>query len=525
MADIEEPEETSRLIPNELRLRSSASSGVSSPSPLTIGKYFFVAAILATSIFVTFQNSDYFSSVTNSANFQALVGTALPVTNIQSPASEVATLNTDVMASSPNEDALPGQFRMMSLIGATPDSSFNECTSTFRQGAVNQNIKVAPGCVSLFNSDLSVRGLVSTMITFCGCETIGPKKYDFVALQAAGLISKQGGGLISYIATGDGASATLYNSPEFESEFKTVIGPNTQISAKRIVMGESTWDNAIYSIVMQSWTPCDLAPVVCAPVVTQSPVASPTLSPFIQPTARPTKRPIVFPTAAPSTEPTVAPTMKPHARPTMEPLAAPTLFPTMDPTKSPISVPSHYPTKNPLAEPSQQPTEMPILRDPTLMPTMAPTMDPRIVICKGKLASTSKIVPGKTYPKPGCASFFWRDVDELESSFISTICSCGEVGQLIIPNDMMAKVGAARGDGFPTISSIITGYNTSLSIYATPDLSGVDKYVMGPQEVADLSLIQRKSGSGAWNDKTQSISLMAWNQCTQHLFTDSCFEF
>ena len=69
------------------------------------------------------------------------------------------------------------------------------------------------------------------MITFCGCETLGPKKYDFVALQNAGLISKKGSGLISFLATGDGASATIYNSADFGSDtnsFKTVIGPQVR---------------------------------------------------------------------------------------------------------------------------------------------------------------------------------------------------------------------------------------------------------------------------------------------------------
>ncbi len=97
----------------------------------------------------------------------------------------------------------------------------------------------------------------------------------------------------------------------------------------------------------------------------------------------------------------------------------------------------------------------------------------------------------------------------------------------------MADVGLVDPEGFPTISAIISGYNASLTIYApyysnlgTPEeVQGVDKYVLGPREVADLTSIERKSGSGLWNDKVKSISIMAWNECTQHLFEDSCIDF
>lgn len=96
---------------------------------------------------------------------------------------------------------------------------------------------------------------------------------------------------------------------------------------------------------------------------------------------------------------------------------------------------------------------------------------------------------------------------------------------MVVPNDLMAKIGAARNDGFPTISSVITGYNTSLTLYTSSDLTGSDKYVMGPQEIADLTKIQRKSAAGSWNDQVKSMNIMSWNECVQHLYTDSCFDF
>ena len=220
---------------------------------------------------------------------------------------------------------------------------------------------------------------------------------------------------------------------------------------------------------MQSWTDCNLVcffcylflnfilyilliyqiffpkpPIKCESVTTQVPVTEPTPSPFILPTAPPSSHPAINPTHMPSFLPTANPTKRPRARPTMEPLAVPTLSPTFDPTKSPLAVPSRKPTKSPVAEPSQHPTEPPVNLDPTLQPTEGPTMDPRIVICKGKPVKESNIQIGVKYPNPGCASFFWKDVDEVDSSFISTICTCSEVGAFDVPNNLMARVGATR---------------------------------------------------------------------------------
>jgi len=436
-------------------------------------------------------------------------------------------LGRDGQVMSINEDSLPGEFRMMSLAGATAQSSFEACSSSYEHGNANFYYKVETGCIAIFNNDIS-KYAVSQVITFCGCETIGPKMYDFVALQNAGLISKAGAGLISFIATGDMASITIYNKPDFTGDEHFVIGPLTQIPMHRVRRGESTWDNAIYSMVMQSWCSCDLEPVVCAPLITQAPVASPTLSPFINPTPRPSRAPVIPPTTEPTDSPTPSPTKAPRARPTMEPLARPTLFPTQDPTKNPLAVPTRFPTNHPNPEPSHYPTNAPIVTDPTFMPTIAPTMDERIVICKGTTAEESKIKVGETYPKNGCSSFFWSAPDGLRNTMVSTICTCGEVGQVDIPNSLMEIVGAAAEDGFPTISTIITGYNVSLTIYApywTNVVEGIDKYVVGEHEVADLTMIERSSGSGVWNDKVKSISMMAWTDCEQHAFGDSCIDF
>lgn len=457
---------------------------------------------------------------------------AAPITKASPAKKSVKNLRKN-MKMSKNKELKPGE-HLMSLAEASSENEFNECQSMYSHDSSYLHVAVEKGCISLFNNDIS-KYSISTMITFCGCEMIGPKQYDFVALQNAGLVSKSGAGLISFIATGESTSVTLYNEPDFTGEKHTVIGPNTQVAGDRIVMGtEENWDNNIYSIVLQAWNSCEEEEeIVCSPITTQAPVPSPTLSPFIQPTPSPSNAPIIKPTAKPSEAPTVEPTNHPRARPTMEPLAAPTLRPTQDPTKAPLAVPSRYPTSHPNAEPSHYPTEAPVNVDPTLMPTVAPSMDPRLVICKGKAAAESKIVVGKTYPHNGCASFFWSSLADSGTSMVSTICSCGELGETEVPESLMEDVGLVDQQGFPTISAIISGNMTSLTIYApywsnlgTPEeVKGVDKYVVGPREASDLTAIERKSGSGLWNDKVKSISLMAWNECTQHLFEDSCIDF
>jgi hypothetical protein len=164
-----------------------------------------------------------------------------------------------------SENNAKNKENLISLKGATKDSPFKACQSVFVKGEY-LNLYVPPGCISLFVNDLN-KMKSSFFMTYCGCETIGPKLYDFVSLQKAKLIGKDGSGLISYIATGDAASITLYNSAEFDSEDKYVIGPNTKISTAEIVRGGGggqnkgvvypSWDNAIYSVILQSWLPCD----------------------------------------------------------------------------------------------------------------------------------------------------------------------------------------------------------------------------------------------------------------------------
>lgn len=224
----------------------------------------------------------------------------------------------------------------MSLATADASVGFNECSSQYSHDQLYSHVQVERGCISLFNNDIS-KYAMSTMITFCGCEVIGPKKYDFVSLQNAGLVSKAGAGLISFVATGKDTSITIYNTPDFTGDEgdHTVIGPEVQTPCSRIKRGtEEHWDNAIYSLILQAWNSCEQEEeIVCSPITTAPPAPVPTPSPFIQPTAKPTRAPVINPTAEPSDSPTPGPTNRPRARPTMEPLARPTLFPTMDPTK------------------------------------------------------------------------------------------------------------------------------------------------------------------------------------------------
>ena len=432
-----------------------------------------------------------------------------------------AEVNDEGSISLRKEAIVNGSKAMVSL---AEYDEFSVCQSVYVQGSY-LDVRIDDGCISLFNNDLTKQKL-SNMITFCGCEEIGPKKYDFVSLQKAGLVSKSGAGLISFIAVGKGASVSVFDGPNFDGENSMVFGALTERSLARAIRHESTWDNSVFSLILQSWTPCEKEVVECKPVTTQEPVNSPTLSPFINPTPRPTDAPVISPSSEPTIDPTPGPTQYPRARPTMSPLARPTLYPTRDPTKAPLPVPSKEPTLAPNPEPSHYPTNSPMFKHPTFMPTMAPSMDRRIVMCKGKSAKESNIIPGETFPHNGCTSFFWKDVEEIadQDTMVSTLCTCGEVGHMSVPNEIMSKIGATREDGFPTVSTIITGYNTSLTLYSTDDLSGKDKHVIGPHEVIDLTHIRKKSGH-SWDDSVRSVGVMAWNECTQHLYEDSCVDF
>lgn len=147
---------------------------------------------------------------------------------------------------------------MMSLMGATAQSQFNQCAGKFVKGGA-LNVKVFPGCISLFTNDIAdYDEHLSSFITFCGCDLIGPKKYDFVSLKNAALISKSGTAQISFIATGDGSSVTIYNDPAFGGGNMLTIGPNSRVDLSQIEMGVSNWDNNIYSLILQSWVSCNL---------------------------------------------------------------------------------------------------------------------------------------------------------------------------------------------------------------------------------------------------------------------------
>jgi hypothetical protein len=157
----------------------------------------------------------------------------------------------------PVEDFGPAGFKMMSLIGSSAKSNFKSCQNNFIRGDF-LNLKVNPGCISLYTNDISQVNH-SKVTTFCGCDIIGPKRYDLVALQQAGLISDKDEGLISYIATGEGASVSVYNRAEFESETKKVFGPGVQSPLSAFQRGEEdgTWDNEVYSVILQAWVSCD----------------------------------------------------------------------------------------------------------------------------------------------------------------------------------------------------------------------------------------------------------------------------
>ena len=208
----------------------------SSPAPSALRKYLALAVVLATSVvgIIVLQNAVSTSNGVATTSLKELTGAAFftyhtataadsdyAAENMEHAdmlAAKVAAMNANVHVMSANPDAVSAKTRIMSLVGASSESAFNMCSSEFEAGKYGA-VDVKPGCISLFNNDVSNQ-VLSRVITFCGCESIGPKKYDLVSLQKASLVSKNNAGMISYIATGDGASVTIYNGPNFDSDYK-----------------------------------------------------------------------------------------------------------------------------------------------------------------------------------------------------------------------------------------------------------------------------------------------------------------
>lgn len=175
---------------------------------------------------------------------------------------------------------------MMSAQNVSSRSPYRMCMSRYEHPLGYLNVNVPDGCISLFTNDVSTH-MYSYVTTYCGCEDMGPRMYDLNALVHARLVNKDNyEGVISYIATGSRTSIAIYNSPIFgndvnASEYKAVYGPNRYVSLSSQKMGNSgfSWDDQVYSIVIDSWSSCDASGVPCNPVTTQSPVTNPTMSP------------------------------------------------------------------------------------------------------------------------------------------------------------------------------------------------------------------------------------------------------
>ena len=56
--------------------------------------------------------------------------------------------------------------------------------------------------------------------------------------------------MVSFVAVGEGASATVFDGPHFDG-LKLVIGELSEYSLARLIRFESTWDNSVYSLILQ----------------------------------------------------------------------------------------------------------------------------------------------------------------------------------------------------------------------------------------------------------------------------------
>jgi len=198
---------------------------------------------------------DLNSEIQGPIDFDSMLPKGLVAAPKKVEEDEESDITAELVAKLSKLDSNP---KMMSLAGATTSSQFNECTSKYVKGTFLE-IHTPPGCISLYTNNIaeSITHL-SDVVTFCGCQTIGPKNYDMVSLRKASLISRNGAGQISFIATGDDASVTIYHDPNFLDGYMLVIGPNSRVDLAKSPMGPTTWDNAVYSLIMQSWSDCNL---------------------------------------------------------------------------------------------------------------------------------------------------------------------------------------------------------------------------------------------------------------------------
>ena len=178
-----------------------------------------------------------------------------------------------------------GQY-MMNLHGADESTPYSLCMSRYEHPLAYLDIEVAPGCISLFTNDIS-KQMYSYVTTYCGCEEMGPRMYDINALVRSRLVNKKDmQSAVSFIATGREASIAFYNSPRFATEqnsskYREVLGPGRRVSLDSYKMGDSgrSWNNQVYSIILDAWSSCDAPPIPCNDITTQSPITSPTQAP------------------------------------------------------------------------------------------------------------------------------------------------------------------------------------------------------------------------------------------------------
>jgi hypothetical protein len=100
-----------------------------------------------------------------------------------------------------------------------------------------------------------------------------------------------------------------------------------------------------------------------------------------------------------------------------------------------------------------------------------------------------------------------------------------DIGALALPAQMLNQVGSVDVGGDPEISAIITGEKTSVTIYTASDLTGDDKFVIGPSTVSDLTKITINPNSNIlWDKQVHSIQQMSWSECVKHKRHAKCYD-
>ena len=369
-------------------------------------------------------------------------------------------------------------------------NGYDVCTYTTVMGS-DMSIPAQAGCAYFFSEvPMIFPGQQVLTVKICSCSPLGVLSFDYESLKHLGLMNSQGYSRVSYIMTGAMVSVTVYSNIKFQNLRQLTIGPGSMVNLKTQMRlsaigggvlnaqglpdNNPTWDGEVYSLVLNSWTLCNINSgylscpegtsytglenqnTTMFPLVTQMPIGEPTVGP---------------------TSPTFAPIFKPTFAPTYEPTPEPTQpVPTLEPTHEPTPYPTFVPTA--------------LIGAPTPEPTLAPSYGPDVHICQNTLVRN----PYQPMTiQPGCAVLLMK-TNKMRGKIgpvpMTTICTCDLVGPIFLENSEMQEYGLLGNHLEGEIDIIATGYNVSVTMYDQENFKyDAKKYVIGPSKNENLDTL------------------------------------